>query len=286
MSLSPYVIETTAERFNADVLERSKSVPVVVDFWAAWCQPCRRLAPLLEKAAEEMAGQFVLVKADVDQLPQHAAAFRVEGIPAVFAVRDGNVVDSFTGLLTESQLRDWLRGIMPSDAELLLRDAAGLEASDPAAAETKYRKAIELDSKLFEAQIGLARALSAQEKSDEASQILAKLEERGFLEPAAQKLKAELQLQASRLSEGELAALKAKVAANDNDTAAKLALAEALLAAGEYSEGLELALDVVERERGPARDKARLAMLDAFRVLGDEAELTRKFRRKLASALY
>lgn len=286
MSQSPHVVETTAERFNTDVLEQSKSVPVVVDFWAAWCQPCRRLAPLLEKAADEMAGQFVLVKADVDQLPQHAAAFRVEGIPAVFAVRDGNVIDSFTGLLTESQLRDWLRGIMPSDAELLLLDAVGLEASDSAAAEAKYRSAIQLDSKLFDAQIGLARVLASQKKSDEASQILAKLEERGFLEPAAQKLKAELQLQASRLSEGELASLKAKVAANDNDTAAKLALAEALLAAGQYAEGLELAVDVVERERGPARDKARLAMLDAFRVLGDEAELTREFRRRLSSAMY
>lgn len=286
MNQSPYVIETTAERFNADVLERSKAVPVVVDFWAAWCQPCRRLAPLLEKAAEEMGGQFVLVKADVDQLPQQAAAFRVEGIPAVFAVRDGNVVDSFTGLLTESQLHDWLRGIMPSDAELLVRDAASLETSDLAAAEAKYRKAALLDSKRFEAPIGLARVLAAQGKADEASQIIARLEERGFLEPAAQKLKAELQLQASRLSEGELAALKAKVAANANDAAAKLALAEALLAAGQYDEGLQQALDVVARERGPARDKARLAMLDAFRVLGDEAELTREFRRKLASALY
>jgi putative thioredoxin len=286
MSQSPHVIETTAERFDADVLERSKTVPVVVDFWAAWCQPCRRLAPLLEKAAEEMAGQFVLVKADVDQLPQQAAAFRVEGIPAVFAVRDGNVVDSFTGLLTESQLREWLGGIMPSDAELLLRDASALEASDRAAAEAKYRKAIELDSKLYEAQIGLARVLAALDKAVDATQILAQLEERGFLEPAAQKLKAELQLRSSRVSASELDALRAQAASDPNNSAAKLKLAEALLAAGQYPEGLQLSLDVVARERGPARDKARLAMLDAFRVLGDEAELTREFRRKLASALY
>jgi putative thioredoxin len=286
MSQSSHVIETTAEAFNADVLERSKSVPVVVDFWAAWCQPCRMLAPLLTKMAEEMAGQFVLVKADVDQMPQQAAAFRVEGIPAVFAVRDGNVVDSFTGLLTESQLREWLRGIMPSDAEILARDAAALEASDSAAAAEKYRKAIELDSQLYHAQIGLARVLAAADKPDEAMQVLERLEDRGFLEPAAQRIKAELQLRSGRVSTSELDELRKQVADNANDAAARLKLAEALLAAGQYAEGLPLCLDVVARERGPARDTARLAMLDAFRILGDEAELTREFRRKLASALY
>ena len=109
---SPYVIETSDEQFTADVLERSKVTPVVLDFWAAWCQPCRMLAPLLEKLADEYAGQFLLVKADTDQLPKQALAFRVEGIPAVFAVRNGQVIDSFTGLLTESQLRGWLQGLM------------------------------------------------------------------------------------------------------------------------------------------------------------------------------
>ena len=93
MSDSPYVLEATAETFEAAVIERSRRTPVVLDFWAAWCQPCRRLGPLLESFANEFAGQFVLVKADVDQLPQQAAAFRVEGIPAVYALRDGQVVD-------------------------------------------------------------------------------------------------------------------------------------------------------------------------------------------------
>ena len=115
MASSPYVVETSDERFAADVLERSKGMPVVLDFWAAWCQPCRLLAPLLEKLAEEYAGKFILVKADTDQVPQQALAFGVEGIPAVYAVREGAVIDSFTGLLTESQLREWLNGIVAGD---------------------------------------------------------------------------------------------------------------------------------------------------------------------------
>ena len=112
MAGSRLVIETTDENFAADVLERSQESLVVLDFWAAWCQPCRLLAPLLEKLAAEYAGQFILVKADTDQLPRQALALGVEGIPAVYAVREGAVVDSFTGLLTESQLREWLQGLM------------------------------------------------------------------------------------------------------------------------------------------------------------------------------
>jgi putative thioredoxin len=123
MALSPHVIETTAEGFEIDVCERSKQTPVVLDFWAAWCQPCRLLAPLLEKLADEYAGKFVLVKADTDQLPQQAIAFRVEGIPAVYALKGGEVIDSFTGLLTESQLRQWLAAIVPSEPELLIQEA-------------------------------------------------------------------------------------------------------------------------------------------------------------------
>jgi putative thioredoxin len=123
MAQTPHVVETTAERFEADVFERSKQSPVVVDFWAAWCQPCRLLAPLLEKLADEYAGKFVLVKADTDQLPRQALAFRVEGIPAVYAVRDGEVIDSFTGLLTESQLRQWLAAIVPNEADNLVQEA-------------------------------------------------------------------------------------------------------------------------------------------------------------------
>lgn len=286
MSTSPHVIETTAERFEADVLERSKSVPVVVDFWAAWCQPCRMLGPLLERAAEQAAGQFVLVKADVDQLPQHAAAFGVQGIPAVFAVRDGKVVDSFAGLLTEPQLAAWLKAIVPSEAQRLVKEAAALEATDASTALAKYRQAAELDARLPDAQIGAARMLLATGHPEDARKVIEQLEARGFLEPDAQRLKAQLDMSAHRVSEGDLAGLRQQAAASPKDSALKLQLAEALLAAGQFDEGLALCLEIVAADRGPLRDKARQAMLDAFRILGDDQELTRDMRRKLAMALY
>ncbi|MEX2174957.1 MAG: tetratricopeptide repeat protein [Pirellulaceae bacterium] len=285
MSSSPFVVETSADRFETDVLECSQTTPVVLDFWAAWCQPCRMLGPLLEKMADEYAGQFVVVKADVDQLPQQAAAFGVEGIPAVYALRGGQVVDSFTGLLSESQLRQWLTGIVPSPAELLVREAAALEATDPAAAEAKYRAAIELDGQRSDAAIGLAR-LQLTNEPEAARQILEQLERRGFLEPEAQRIQAELEMQSHRLSDFELEKLRAQATATPADAGLKLKLAEALLASRQFEEGLALCLTVVASERGPLRDEARQAMLGAFRLLGDEAELTREFRRKLAMALY
>jgi putative thioredoxin len=286
MSDIPFIVETTAATFAADVYERSKSVPVVVDFWAAWCQPCRRLGPLLEAAANEAGGQFVLVKADVDQLPEHAAAFRVEGIPAVYAVRNGEIVDSFVGLLTEPQLREWLQRIVPSEAELLAAEAQELEATDIAAAIAKYESALALDRNQAGAQIGLARVLAATGKTDEARALIDKLEERGFLEPAGQKVKASLALASHAASHATIEELRLRAASNPADTAAQLDLAQSLLAAGQYEEGLPLAVEIVRGGNKDHRERARLALLDAFTLLGDQAELTQRFRRELAMALY
>lgn len=286
MTISPLTIETTAETFEADVIERSRELPVVLDFWAPWCQPCRLLGPLLERLAEEYAGKFVLVKADTEKLPQYAAAFNVQGIPAVFALRDGQVVDAFTGLLTEAQLREWIARIVPSEAQTLVKEAAALEAMDSAAAEAKYRQAAELDPRLTEAQVGLARALHAGGKAAEASQIIEQLEARGFLEPEVQRLKAEMQLGSGAIGGEALASLQAAAAAAPKDAALKLKLAEALLAGGQYEAGLALCVEIVAAERDPLRDQARQRMLDAFKVLGEDSELTGDFRRQLARALY
>jgi putative thioredoxin len=280
------IVEATSDSFATDVYERSKSVPVVVDFWAAWCQPCRRLGPLLEAAATEARGKFVLVKADVDQLPEHASAFRVEGIPAVYAVRNGEIVDSFVGLLTDPQLREWLSRIVPSEAELLAAEAQSLESTDRAAAMAKYQAAFALDPQHAGAQIGLARVLAAAGKAEEARQMIDRLEERGFLEPAGQQVKAALTLAAHAAGTEAIDDLQSRAAAQPADTAAQLALAQALLAAGRYEQGLPIAVEIVRGGNKDHREQARLAMLDAFTLLGDQAELTQRFRRELAMALY
>lgn len=286
MSNSPLVVETSAATFQADVIERSQAMPVVLDFWAAWCGPCRKLGPMLEKMAGEFAGQFTLVKADVDEVPEAASAFRVEGIPAVYALRNGMVVDSFVGLLTEPQLRQWIESLLPSEADLLVQQAEACEATDPAAAADLFQKAIAIEDDLIAAWIGLLRTQIARDELDDAAKTLAKLNERGFLEPEAEKLQAELHLRRSRVSGGDLSALEKQVAAAPTDQAARLKFAEALLAAGNYEQGLTECLTLVEAGPGPHRDRGRELMVDTFKVLGESSPLTSSFRRNLSNALY
>jgi putative thioredoxin len=286
MATSPYVVETTAERFEADVIERSKSAPVVLDFWAAWCQPCRRLGPLLEKLAEEYAGQFILVKADTDQLPQQALAFGVEGIPAVYALRNGEVVESFVGLLTEGQLRDWLQVVIPSPADLLARSAQALEETSPDQARAAYLQALDLAPQHAASLRGLARVYVAEKNYESAAPIIKQLAGSGHTDLELQRLQAQLELGQRAVDPGELARLQARIAASPNDSQAELELAQALLASDEYSAGLEHCLAVVRRERGPLRNQARQQMVDAFRVIGEDSPLVADFRRRLTLALY
>jgi putative thioredoxin len=286
MSNSPYVINTSPATFEADVIERSKSMPVVLDFWADWCGPCRKLGPMLERMADKYAGQFTLVKADVDQLQEQAQAFRVEGIPAVFAIRNGQVIDSFVGLLTQSQLETWIQSLLPTEADLLVQQGEACEATDPAMAESLFKKALELEDDLVAASLGLLRVQLAQDHLDDAEATLARLKERGYLEPEAEKLQAELHLRRSRVSGDDLATLQQKVATEPHDASLRLQLAEALLAAGRYEEGLTECLTVVETASGPQRDKGRQLMVDTFKVLGETSPLTNSFRRSLSLALY
>lgn len=286
MADANWIVETTAENFEKDVIERSRQVPVVLDFWAPWCGPCRQLGPLLERQAAIHAGQFVVVKANTDELPQYAGAFNVQGIPAVFALKDGEVVDSFVGLLSESQLGQWLSRFLPTAAELLTKEADRLSADDPLAAEGKYRESLTNAANYAPAKLGLAKVLLAQGKHEECRGLLADLESRGFLEPEAQQLQAQLHLAEHSVSGGAFEDLRNQVRQRPEDLALKLKLAEALLADQQYQEGLELALQLVEQDTGALREQARQAMVDAFRVLGDSSELTFNYRRKLAAALY
>ncbi len=286
MTHSSWVVETTAETFEQDVIERSKETPVVLDFWAPWCGPCRQLGPILEKLADEHAGQFIVVKANSDQLSQHAAAFGVQGIPAVYALKDGEVVDGFVGLLSERELKQWLERFLPTEADRLIQAADALATTDAASAEATYRDALVKAPNSVAAQIGLARTLLSQGKHDQCRDVLAALESRGFLEPQAQQLQAQLHLAEHAVSGGELDELRQRTQKNPADLSGKLQLAEALLAARQYEDGFALCLEVIERDAGKLREQARTMMVDAFRVLGDSSELTLNYRRKLSSALY
>ena len=283
---SAWIIEGTEENFEKDVLARSQQVPVVVDFWATWCGPCQELGPVLESLAREYDGRFILAKVDVDQHPRLAQAFGVQSIPHVFALRNGQLVNQFMGVLPEDQLRQWLDSFQPSHLETLLTEAAKLEQTEPAEAEAKYREALELAPGEDGIKVALARLLLAQHRQSDAREIITQLEARGFLEPEAQHIKAELDLHAAAAESGGVAECRGALAAKPDDLGLHLKLADALIEAKQYQEALDLCLQVVQKDFGPFREQSRTTMVNLFKVLGPEAELTKTYRRKLSTALY
>ncbi|WP_435006133.1 tetratricopeptide repeat protein [Tundrisphaera lichenicola] len=286
ISPSSFIIETNSERFVSDVIERSSSLPVVVDFWATWCQPCRILGPTLEKLATEAEGKFILVKAETEKVPEIAAGFGVRSIPAVFAVRAGKVVDSFVGVLPEHALRDWIERIMPTPAEILEAEALGLESTDLHGAQAKYREALALDPSSSSIQVGLGRVALAMGRIDEARSQIEALERRGFLEPEAETLKAEITLRGKSGSSGEdLDKLREAHLADPSSKLAQLAFSEGLASAGKFDEALSLALDLVETDRRGTGEAARKLMIAIFQLLPADSEVASDYRRRLSFAL-
>lgn len=277
-AMSTHVRDVSSDEFPAEVLERSKEVPVVVDFWAAWCGPCKVLGPILERAATEAAGSWELVKVDVDQNQQLASHHGVQGIPTVIGFRDGEPVARFTGAQPEPSVRQWLRELVPSRAdELAEAGMAALNAGEVEQAEAAFRAALELESSHHQAGIGLAGMVLDREDADEALQILAVLPESGDVRG----LKAR-----ARILEGglDVAALRERVASDPADWQARLDLGRALAADGAYLEALDHLQQVIE-ESSDLVDEARLTMLDLFDVIADP-ELVSHFRRRLANALF
>lgn len=281
-----YIFDVTDQTFAADVLERSKKVPVVVDFWAAWCGPCRILGPLLEKLAGEYQGKFILAKVDVDSNPNVSMQFGIRGIPAVKAFFNSQVVNEFTGALPESQVRQFINGLVPSNADLLARQAYDWEMSGQLAmAVSNYQAALEEKPDHYTAMIGLGRTLLKQSETEAALSILdripAGVRERGL----ADALIAAAQFR--KFAEGHNEAeLRAKITADPADIVSRYALASLLAGEERYDDALAEFLEIVRRDRKYNDDGARKAMLALFSVLGEEHEITRAYRQKLANALF
>jgi putative thioredoxin len=266
---SANVIDVTDQTFATDVIERSKTVPVVVDFWAAWCGPCRMLGPILENLANEFNGDFILAKVDVDGNPQTAMQFRVQGIPAVKAFRNGNVVSEFTGAQPEPQVRQFLEGLRPSEVDLLAKQGFEWEVNNqPAMAEESYRAALAKKPDHFPAKIGLGRVLLNQGETDEATSILQSIPAGAAEKPVAE------------------AELRTKVEDDPDDIASRYALASLLAAEQRFAKALEQFLETIRRDRSYNDDGARKAMLAIFTILGEEQQLSKEYRQKLANALF
>jgi putative thioredoxin len=273
--------------FEEQVIEASFKQPVVIDFWAPWCAPCKVLKPIMEKLADEYGGKFKLAKVNSDENPEISARYAVRGIPAVKAIVDGKVVNEFTGALPEGAVRDWLDKVIPSPAEEMRREAQQLAAAgDLAGALQLLAEATELDPDDEWVRVDAAELLLAQRDAEDAQRLLDTLKDPDILKDArVLQLKAQVRLAEMR-DEGESeASLAAAVKANENDLEARLKLANVLIAANRPAEGMDQLLEIVRRDRKFRDDIGRKTLLDVFNLLGGQNELVPAYRRKLAALL-
>ena len=281
MSTSEWVIEVGDADFESAVLKRSETTPVVVDFWAPWCGPCRALGPLLERLAAEHQGAFILAKVNVDEAPAVSEAFGIQSIPAVKGFRDGLLVGEFVGAQPEPTVRKLLELVLPTAADRLVAGAATLA---PDAAEAALREALELEPRHARALLDLARILAARGDTAGALQLLERVSPPSPLVGESERLAAELRMRTD--GAGDQATLRARIAADPDDLRARLDLGRTLAALGKHEDALAELLDIVRRDRHFADDGARKAMVDLFAVLGPDHPLTERYRNELAKALF
>ncbi|MGQ9686051.1 MAG: thioredoxin [Thiobacillaceae bacterium] len=278
-------VDVGRDNFQQVVIEGSKKVPVVVDFWAEWCGPCRVLKPILEKLAEEYQGKFVLAKVNADHNPDLAARYGVRGIPSVKAFVNGQIVDEFSGALPESAVREFLDRIIPSPAEEMRLKAADLRAGgDTAGALQTLAEASKLDPANEEVRLDAAEILLALGQLDEAARLLDSLSPATRADSRAQQLLARLTFSRASESGHDEQSLRARIAAAPNDMATRLELANLLIASGRHAEGMDELLEMIRKDRNWNEEAARKRMLMVFNLLGG-SPLVAEYRRKLASAL-
>jgi putative thioredoxin len=280
-----WIKDITDEEFRAEVIDRSRDVPVVVDFWAEWCGPCRILGPTLEKLAREYQGKFILAKLDVDRNPRHAQAFGVRGIPTVIAFRKGQIASEFSGALPEASVRQFIDSICPSEADELF-EAAESESPDKAAErEAFYRRALGIDVNHQGAMLGLAEILVARGDTGEAEPLVAKLVPGGPFAERIEKVASKLKLSEWTASESEKE-LRTRIAANEDPGPSRLELGKLLASEKRYPEALEVLFEAAQSSPELAQGEAKELMVEIFHVIGVRSPLADDYRAKLARLLY
>jgi len=295
---SPWIKDSGLETFAADVLEASREVPVIVDFWAPWCGPCKQLGPALEKAVNDAKGAVKLVKVDIDQNPEIAQQLRIQSIPTVYAFHNGQPVDGFMGNLPESQVKQFVarlaggaqgHGGPDHTQEVLGMAAEALAAGDLATAAQAYGHVLQDEPGHPAAVAGLARCYLLGGDAERARTTLQLVRPDAATDEAVRAVEAELTLRESAAAApeaGAFAELEAKLAADENDHQARYDLALAKDAAGAREEALALLLDLVKRDRKWNEEAARKQLLTLFEAMGPTDPRTIEARRKLSSILF
>ena len=281
------MIETTLENFQADVIDASMQMPVLVDFWAPWCGPCKSLTPLLEKLEEAYQGRVRLVKVNTDEQQELASHFRIKSIPTVFAIVGGRPVDQFQGALPEGKLREFIDRLMPNPAEIEL-DAAlqALQAEDRATAIVHLKKAIALDPASDAARLTYADVLLEEDDAPAAQAQLEALSPQAAQDPHAQALAARITVMLEENRLPPTPQLDARIAANPGDLAARLELAEHCIAHKAWEPALEQLLEIVRRDRQFGEDIGRKTMIQVFDLASSQPQLVAAWRRQLSSVLF
>ena len=288
--------DATTATFMADVVEASKTTPIIVDFWAPWCEPCKQLGPSIEKVVTEAAGSVKLVKINIDENPEIATQMRVQSIPAVFAFAGGQPVDGFTGALPESQIKQFVERVLrtskdktgPSPIDQALEQAAEAEeSSDLDNAGAIYSEILQHQAENTAAIAGLARVLHAKGEIDAARELLDGLSDKLKEDPDIKSVQATLDL-AEKAGDAiaDLEPLRQRLAADENDHQARFDLALALFAGNDAEAAIGELLVLFGRNRSWNDDAARKQLIEIFDALGVESELVADSRRRLSTLMF
>jgi putative thioredoxin len=287
--------DSSTESFEADVLQASMTTPVIVDFWAPWCGPCKQLGPLLEQAVKAARGAVRLVKIDIDQNQELAMQLRVQSVPAVYAFFQGRPVDGFVGALPESQIKAFIERLTQTAGtdqgpdpleEALAQAQAALESGQLGAASALFAQILQHDPENTAAIAGLIRCQLDSGDTAAAKAMYDGLPEEVKSDPALASVAASLELADMSAEAGDVLALKSQLAVNPSDHQARLDLAMALYAAGDAEGATDALLEIIARDRGWNDEAARKQLLKFFEAWGPTDPRTLEARRRLSSLLF